>query len=278
MSQVSTNPSAGPSEFSCVSPVSTDIPRPSLSGCSSLPYRQVRTLGSSVQSREALGRGFINEDFRVGGPQLFSLPVWTKPVQRTTPELYHLINESDSLVQEATSILNRFGVQNPDVDICTRHSRLFPRSAPIVTVLILARRDTIDDKWLHAAYEIHDLLLRKDYQNVRVEIIDKNIAQNAGCYPVKESDNIYPVWDEVCKRIIESSDMKDWVSLGCYRYGRDEDCTRNPPAVLLDVKPDSQLDWTPTRNRIVDILDSFDLWDVAVYIMPEVTWGAFAMS
>ena len=143
----------------------------------------------------------------------------------------------------------------------------------MVTVLIIARRDTIDDKWLHAAYEIHDLLLRKDHQNVRVEIIDERAVQNAGCYPVKESDSIYPVWDEVCEKIIKSSDMTDWVALGCYRYGRDED---NPPAVLLNVNPDSQLDWTPTRNRIVDILDSFELWDVAVYIMPEVIWGAFA--
>lgn len=67
--------------------------------------------------------------------------------------------------------------------------------------------------------------------------------------------------------------MTDWVALGCYRCGRDED---NPPAVLLNVNPDSQFYWTPTRNRIVDILDSFELWDVAVYIMPEVIWGAFA--
>ena len=46
--------------------------------------------------------------------------------------------------------------------------------------------------------------------------------------------------------------------------------------MLLHVNPG--FDWTSTRNLIVDILDSFELWDVAVYIMPQVIWRGPAMS
>lgn len=95
------------------------------------------------------------------------------------------------------------------------------------------------------------------------------------CYAVGEMDSIYPVWDEVCRRMIESSDLQEWVSLECYRYGREDNPTHNPLAVLLSLYPDSQADWTPIRNHMVVILDSFELWDVAVYIIPDVIFRGF---
>lgn len=49
-------------------------------------------------------------------------------------------------------------------------------------------------------------------------------------------------------------------------------------AVVLSANPNSQFDWTPTRNVIVSILDSIELWHIAVYIVPEVIWRGPAMS
>ena len=154
-----------------MSPVSSASSPPNFSG-SSLPHRQIRTIGSSVQQWHGPGKGFITEDFRVGGPLLCAVPVSTMPLRLANVELSRLINETPSPVREAITILTRYGVQDPDVDILTRQSRLFPKSAPIVAMLVIAQRDTIDDKWLRAAYEIPDLFLRKNYQNMRVEIAD----------------------------------------------------------------------------------------------------------
>lgn len=89
-------------------------------------------------------------------------------------------------------------MQDPDVDILTRQSRLFPKSAPIVAMLVIAQRDTVDDKWLRATYEIPDLFLRKNYQNVRVEIADKIVTRDAGCYPVNESHS------RLCSGVVHS--------------------------------------------------------------------------
>lgn len=271
MSLVSTNATTAHSEFSYVSPVSTEITRPSLSSSSSsLPYRRTRTMGSSVQSWDASSGDFMNEDFRVGGPLLAAIPTWTMPVSPTTQELYRLISQSRHVLQQTRTILNRFGVHNPDVDICTRTSMLFPEPVPLATILVLARRSTVDDRWLRASYQIHALLLQNNFQNVQVEIADERGLRRPTCYPVDENDKIYPIWDAVSRRIIASSNLLQWISLECFRYGREDEPSKNPTAVVLSVHPVLPADWTPTRNVIVSILDRFELWHVAVYIVPDV--------
>lgn len=102
--------------------------------------------------------GFINEDLRIGGPLLAAIPTWTMPVHPTTPQLSFLISQSRLIIQQTRIILNQFGVHNPDVDIYTRTSMLFPEPVSLATMLVLARRDTVDNRWLRAALEVHALL------------------------------------------------------------------------------------------------------------------------
>lgn len=91
----------------------------------------------------------------------------------------------------------------------------------------------IDDRWLPT--RCTHLLLQKNFQKVQVDITDERGLRTPACYPVDEADSIYPVWEDVCRRIIEPSDLRQWISLECYRYRREDDPTYNPPAVLLSV-------------------------------------------
>lgn len=217
---------------------------PSFSG-SSLPHRRIRKLGSNLPSSHTIlwswdprAKEFVNEGFQVGGPLLCALLVVTMPLQAATPELSHLIQETPLLIRDTITILSWYGVHNPDVDVFARQSQLCPKPVPLPTILVLARCHHLDNRWLDATSKIHKLLLLQGFQNIQVEIADKRGLQTPTCYPINKADAIYLIWEEVCqKKIIQSSNLEQWVALVCLRFGCVENPSQNPTAVVLSVNP-----------------------------------------
>lgn len=106
-------------------------------------------------------------------------------------------------------------------------------------------------------------------RNVQVEVIDPRALKPRICSPVLETDPIFSLWDEVCEKIIQASDLIEWSSLECYRFGQ-EDETRNPPTVIISVDPRSRSDWDPVRDSIVGLLNEYRLFDVAMAVIRDV--------
>lgn len=173
----------------------------------------------------------------MGGPLLCALLVVTMPLQAATPELSHLIQETPLLIHNTITILSWYRAHNPDVDVFTRQSQLCPKPVPLPTILVLVRYHHLDNRWLDAASKIHKLLLLQGFQNIQVEIADKRWLQTPTCYPINKADAIYLIWEEVCQKILQSSNLEQWVALKCLRFGHAENPSQNPTAVVLSVNP-----------------------------------------
>lgn len=174
-----------------------------------------------------------------------------------------------SLARDVQLILEQFSVRWTDIGIEARISKFDPEPNPVPTVSIIATREHVDDNWLQAARAVHQRLLERGFQNVQVEIADPLALQVPTCFPVLESDEVFHVWEAICRKILDTFNLREWVSLECYRYGKDKDVMKNPPCIIVSVFPHSRTNWTPTRNRIVSILHEHHLWGVGVYIVPD---------
>lgn len=85
-------------------------------------------------------------------------------VEADDPGVVSPLDETPSLVQDTMIILDQLAVNDSEVEVCARRSKFYPEPVSLATILIIARRDTVDDRWLRAAHQIHGLLLQKDFQ------------------------------------------------------------------------------------------------------------------
>lgn len=91
---------------------------------------------------------------------------------------------------------------------------------------------------------------------------------------VPSSDPIYPLWDEVLKKIIDSDSINcsSVLAIDCFHYGESLECDKNPTSVLVTIKRSSKGPWKDTREAIVSILDQHNLHHIAVAISEGQIW------
>ncbi|KAL2005453.1 hypothetical protein VTN00DRAFT_2664 [Thermoascus crustaceus] len=140
--------------------------------------RKRKTGGSSDDSGEPLSDDLINEDLRTGCPYLCAIPTRSLRFPKNHPFVAHLHGDASNLLRNIGTILQSYQVDYQSVDLCGRQSKFDPEPYPIPTVLVLARKHNLDQKWLEASRMIRPLLL------------------------VLSTDAIYPVWNEVCDPIL----------------------------------------------------------------------------
>lgn len=80
-----------------------------------------------------------------GGPVLSAVPAITMDINPTNQEMRRLVNEARSIERETKDIISRFGMEYPWIQVCTRQSRYYPEMFPIPTMLVIARREKIDN-------------------------------------------------------------------------------------------------------------------------------------
>jgi len=240
--------------------------------------RKRRSLGSSDDEGEITVDGFSNEDLRVGGPYLCSLPLLTIPILVAHP-LHGLLQEKVSsggtFSERIHAILRDKGVSliasgpwDHPVTFCLRQSKYYPEDEPIPTILILATRFVVDDDWLQAARRIHSLLRQERVARISVEIADPQAFRQPSMSPVLDSDPIWNKWSSVLSDILRTVELRDIQLIGCYRRGRNKG-KENPVTILVIVNIDSQRKWRNTREIITKILDMWTLPLVAVEIIKD---------
>lgn len=247
-----------------ISQLSIKEPRSSTDGKLGPDRRRRRSRHSSDDEGELLEDGFVNEDIRVGGPYLCLLPVKRIPMTSTH---HGKTNNTKALCQGIVNILNKKKISPSFLQPVGRLSKQNPEKTPVPTMLILAKRGELDETWLQTTREVHAYLLEKGIQDMAVELADPAAFQPLLTSTIKHSDKVFHWWEKVLAEILKFLDPKEVNMVGCHRRGRDTNGADNFPTVVVVVDPKIDKSWKATRERIIAILDSYQLSMVGVEII-----------
>lgn len=240
-------------------------PRNALLPSISADGRQRSNRGSSDDEEYPAWDGFVNEDWRAGGPRLCTTPVQWWDIPEEHP-LYSRLIPGRDLTLEISTILHRNNVAINLIHFCICQSVLEPEVEPILTASVVAKKQNINEDWLSVSHEILQFLHSKGIMRISVEIRDERSSEPDKCFPIVESDAIFSLWDQVLDTILHACDIEDWNSVGCYRIGKYKDWSRNPATILVTVDTSSR-DWRLSRESIISILNELNLPMVAVKIV-----------
>ncbi|KAL2868504.1 uncharacterized protein BJX67DRAFT_379887 [Aspergillus lucknowensis] len=232
--------------------------------------RQRRNKGCSsdgASNRDA--DGFLNEDIRVGGPHLCSIPGVITQIPKDHPYYERLIRDID-LENDVLDI-----IQEANIDVVEppvfgyRRSTPFPELEPYLTLFVLARRPTIDGTWLKTARKLHLHLAANGFPEMNVEFANKKMFQPWHFFRLEETDPIHAAW----KKVNSSALSEIFFELGhaitgvaCGRVGQSEDGAENPATLHVWAHANVDRDWRAAREAIVMILEQYHLPGVAVLI------------
>ncbi|PGG98146.1 hypothetical protein AJ79_08969 [Helicocarpus griseus UAMH5409] len=138
----------------------------------------------------------------------------------------------------------------------------FSAEEPVATVLVSAKRERIDDdSWLDACKKIREIFIRRELNDLSIEIIDSRATQ---FIPIglKHTLGYWAMFNLKAR----------WVALECFRRGTGDKPKENPVTIVLTIPYESRKQWKPIREAIVQILDSLSLPEVAVEIVRGEIW------
>lgn len=240
--------------------------------------RKRRSHGSSDDEGKIAEDGFSNEDLRVGGPYLCSIPVLTKCLPDANPLhalLWHEVSGGETISSRIYQILSnrnicliKSGPWDHPLTLSSQQSKFNPEPEPVPTIRVQAIRHVIDDLWLETARKIHNLLRQENFGHVSVEIIDPQALHPPRTLPVLKSDPMFNKWDSVLDCILRDVDLTDIQLIGCYRRGRNSG-NENPVTVLVIADVNSKRSWRITRDMIAGILKRSNLPMVAVEVVKD---------
>jgi hypothetical protein len=240
--------------------------------------RKRRSNGSSDDEGKIAEDGFSNEDLRVGGPYLCSIPMSSRPVPETIPAhevLWHKASSGKHISEHIHQTLHNRNIDliekgpwSHPIGLCYQQSKFNPELERVPTIVITAIRHIVDDVWLRAAREIYCFLLQENFGQISVEIMDAQARQPLRTFSVLKSDPIFNKWASVLGRILTDVDLTDIQLIGCYRRGRNSGID-NLVTVLVIVDINSKRSWRITRDVIAGILDCSNLPMVAVEIVKD---------
>ncbi|KAL3468631.1 hypothetical protein BJX64DRAFT_10893 [Aspergillus heterothallicus] len=235
--------------------------------------RRRRNKGSSRDqhsSREL--DGFFNEDLRVGGPYLCSVPVESIEIPESDP-WYQIITGDHDLDDKILVILCHAGVHSIGLPkICYRQSKIEPESLCALdpTLLIIARRPSIDRTWINTARDLRGWLRLRGYANINVEIAHPVAFKPVSLYPIEIRHPIIPLWPQISSAIRDSFPVGSGIiEITCFRVGKGQVPAENPVTVFVGTSQPGNHDWRHGRETIVRILDRFHLSGVAVFLYQE---------
>lgn len=207
--------------------------------------------------------GFLYSDHRAGGPYLCSLPDEFCLLSKEWEDQNRFRVRQTHVHDTVRSILRKHHIQYRELFIQGRKSRVDPEPKPIPTVRIIT--ETIPSGARRAAREIHYALLNSiPPLSVSVDIMDTLLATPLRSFPVARTDSIFGKWNDIVHAILNALDTREWVALGCWRYGVSNTGTENPVTVVVSVETRSTSEWSTEIRRIKVILRGFGVTDVDI--------------
>jgi hypothetical protein len=207
--------------------------------------------------------GFLYSDHRAGGPHLCSLPNEFCLLSKEWEDQNRFRVRQGLVHDTVRSILRKHHVQYRELLILGRKSRVDPEPKPVPTVRIIT--ETIPPGARRAAREIHYALLNSvPSLSISVDIMDNVLATPLRSFPVARTDSIFGKWNDIVPAILNALDTREWVALGCWRYGVSSTGTENPVTVVVSVEKRSTSEWSTGIRQIKVILRGFGVTDVDI--------------
>ncbi|KAJ5251625.1 hypothetical protein N7489_002035 [Penicillium chrysogenum] len=236
--------------------------------------RKRRSWGSSDDEGPLTHDNLHNEDLRVGGPYLCSIPTANVVVPRNHVKFRLTCLETDEgweLGQKILNIIDKYHLNQHGVGVrfsfFGRQSIIDPEPHPCLTLYVPAKRGTVDDTWLQCARELRGLLISNDLASCSVEIVDPMVFTPVNTYPVLQKDKVFWEWEPLLKELLVRLDLTSIRFIGCFRRGRAPTVLNCSPTLLILV--DRNQDWTETREKVVSILKKWRLQMLAVEIVMD---------
>lgn len=236
--------------------------------------RKRRSWGSSDDEGQLTHDNLDNEDLRVGGPYLCSIPTALIPIRYDNARFRLTCLETPEgwgLGMKIIDIIHNYHLDQHDIGIVFsffgRQSIIDPERQPCPTLYILANRGALDDTWLRCARELRGLLISNGLDSCSVEIIDPILMTPINTYPVLPDDKVFREWEPLLKELLARLDLSSIRFIGCFRRGRGPTVLDCSPTVLILV--DRIQDWTETREKVVSILKKRHLQMLAVQIIMD---------
>lgn len=158
-------------ELCAATPV-LDHTEDSSSTASSKGRRSRSNRGSSKDDDPQASDGFVNEDWRAGGPYLCTMPTLTYNIPRDYPFRSFLEKDCIPLYKGILPILERANVDERSMGFSRHQSQFEPETQPILTVMIEAKKRDIEEDWRSVSREVHEYLRSQGIADVAVEICD----------------------------------------------------------------------------------------------------------
>ncbi|KAJ0415671.1 hypothetical protein BJY00DRAFT_317608 [Aspergillus carlsbadensis] len=233
--------------------------------------RQRRNRGSSRENAGgALFDGFIEEDFRVGGPYLCRLPCLWFELDKNERPYKRLFENGFDVRWEITRILGSVDMTPVLVKYGQKLSRLEPEDSPLLTILVLTRRKRFDTTWLETARRLRNYIRDLGFPSINIEIADFRAFEPPRISPVITDDNdlFQEIRRKVSDVIAQSGRWDQSMSTELCRFGQSLDRTKNPITVRVQIEANAEnRDYRPLRERVVALLDANGWHGVAVLIL-----------
>ncbi|KAJ5720925.1 uncharacterized protein N7483_008859 [Penicillium malachiteum] len=234
--------------------------------------RKRRSLGSSDDEGLLTWDNFHNEDLRVGGPYLCSIPTTSRPVPYRHPKFRLTTLETPegwSLGQKIMKIIDKFHLKPTTLkfSFIGRTSVINPEPEPCLILWVPAERVSVDDTWLQCARELRSLLIANDLDSCSVEIADPMAFLPMNTFPVLQQDKVFWQWEPLLQELLAQLNLTDIRSIGCFRRGRGTAILDCSPTLLILV--DRNKDWTSTREKVISILKRWRFQMLAVEIVKD---------
>lgn len=210
--------------------------------------------------------GIIYEDHRVGGPVLCRLPAATFPITSADPITLVFDSEMRGKIMETIQESN---IDFQAMSVLKRRWRE-SRDKPLPSILIIAKAKynrTVDDTWFQLYGKIRAICTSAGQPEVNVEIGDPIAYIPRISSAVLSSDTIVKHWPTLKPRILEIIKDKRWLTLDVLRRGPvDNEGSITVVITIPECSTNDAYSWRPIRDRIVDVLSTTGLDDVAVEI------------
>ncbi|KAJ9486013.1 hypothetical protein VN97_g7340 [Penicillium thymicola] len=194
-----------------------------------------RSWGSSDDEGPLTHDNLHNEDLRVGGPYLCSIPTASAVVPKNHVKFRLTCLETDEGWELGQKILNIIDKYHLNQHGCAR--------------------------------ELRGLLISNDLASCSVEIVDPMVFTPVNTYPVLQKDKVFWEWEPLLKELLGRLDLTSIRFIGCFRRGRAPTLLDCSSTLLILV--DRNQDWTETREKVVSILKKRRLQMLAVEIVMD---------
>lgn len=229
--------------------------------------RTRRTKSSSHDEIKISLDGFVDEDFRAGGPCLCPLPIDFPALGKSHPAFDRIMDAYRITRYQVRDILRARDIDYHNVGYFLNHHRDstgFVYSIP--TVNILATRHSLQEPWLETSREIYAFLASRRFPDIAVDIYDPAASENHQ-FSLILADYDEGSWEMAAMGVAKFLRDSEVVDCEFGRFGPGLTAEENPPTVVVMVCEQSDRDWRMLREKVVSVLNECGLFHVGVSII-----------